>query len=210
MLLLEPHNLPFAVALALMVLLLVLQLIGVGDGEVDADTGGEADFDLSGGGVLDAVTTLLGLGRVPLFVWLMVFLLLFSTVGLGIQALAADLTGSPLYTLLAAVLAGGASLPLTAGLVRPLGRIMPGDESTAVGIDALLGKRAQITTGRATAGYPARARVVDHHGHAHHVMVEPHEAGDQLAEGDQVLLVRREGETFYAIPLGDRVLAPVE
>lgn len=206
---LADHNLPFALAIGLMLVLLVLQLIGVGDGEFDADAGGEAELDPTSGGALDAITTLLGLGRVPLFVWLVVFLALFSGLGLGIQALAASLTSGPLDGLLAAVLAGGAALPATAVLVRPLGRILPQDETTAVGRDALVGRRAQITHGRAAKGSAARAQVIDHHGQTHHVMVEPHDAGVQLLEGDALLLVRREGETFYGVPLGERRLEPV-
>ena len=40
-------------------------------------------------------------------------------------------------------------------------------------------------------------------------MVEPHESGSEMLEGDEVLLVRREGETFYCIALQERRLAPV-
>lgn len=214
--LLADYNLPFAIALGLMALLALLQLIGLGnfdstpdvDLDVDADVDAQA-MDVGGAGVLGAITTLLGLGRVPLFVWLMVFLLLFSVIGLSVQAFAADLAGAPLYSWLAAVIAGGAALPLTSGLVRPLGRIMPRDETSAVGIDSLVGRRATITTGRAAAGHPARARVRDRHGLDHYVMVEPHEAGSEMLEGDELLLVRREGETFFGIALAERKLAPV-
>ena len=40
-------------------------------------------------------------------------------------------------------------------------------------------------------------------------MVEPHEAGSEIHEGDEVLLVRRENETFYGVPLQERRLAPM-
>ena len=43
----------------------------------------------------------------------------------------------------------------------------------------------------------------------HNVMVEPHEASDEILEGDEVLLVRREGEVFYGVPLAERKLAPI-
>ncbi len=80
----------------------------------------------------------------------------------------------------------------------------------ALGLDSLVGRRATITTGRAAVGYPARAKARDHHGHAHHVMVEPHEAGSEFLQGDEVLLVRREGQRFFAVPLSERKLAPVD
>ena len=40
-------------------------------------------------------------------------------------------------------------------------------------------------------------------------MVEPHEDATEILEGDQVLLVRREGQTFFAVPLAERKLAPM-
>ena len=207
------YNLPFAIALGAMLLLGLLQLIGLGDfdggGDVDLDADG-AIADPTNAGLGGAITTLLGLGKVPFFAWLMVLLASFGMIGLGVQAFAADLTGSPLYPWLAAFIAGGAAVPATSVIVRPLGRIMPQDETTAVGLDSLLGKRGQITDGRAAKGSPARAKVRDRFGHAHYVMVEPHEDGSVIPAGDQVLLVRREGQVFFGVPLADRKLAPVE
>ncbi|MDG5747938.1 YqiJ family protein [Qipengyuania sp. XHP0207] len=210
MTLFEPHNLPFAAALAVMLILTLLQVIGLGDFDVDADIDVEADVgDPTSAGIGGAITSLLGLGRVPLFVWLITFLLAFATIGMSIQALATDLTGSPLYRWLAALFAAGASIPVTAVLARPIGALMPKDETSAVGLDSLVGKRGTVTTGRAAKGSPARTKVYDRHGQAHHVMVEPHEDASEMLEGDEVLLVRREGQTFFAVPLAERKLAPM-
>lgn len=205
------YNLPFAIALGLMALLGLLQVIGLGDfdaaGDVDLDV--DVDADPTAAGVGGAITTLLGLGRVPMLVWLVCFLLLFALIGMSIQVFAQQLTGGPLFVWLAALIAGAVSVPVTAGLVRPLGRILPQDETSAVGLGSLVGQRGIITTGHAAAGHPARAKVRDVHGHAHHVMVEPHEAGSIMHEGDEMLLVRREGQTFYGVPLAERKLAPI-
>ena len=202
--LLADHNLPFAVALAVMVLLALLQAFGLGhifgDHDVDAD---------SDGGLADGLLVALGIGRVPFMIWLASFLLAFAGLGVGIQALADSLAGAPLDRWLAAVLAGVAALPATGVLTRPLAYILPGDETSAVGLDSLVGRRARILIGRAAAGHPARAQVHDHFGHAHNVMVEPHEAGSEMLEGDEVLLVRRENETFYCVALQERRLSPV-
>lgn len=207
MALLADHNLPFAVALAVMVLLALVQLLGLGGFALDADT--DLDGDTTADGAADGLASLLGIGRVPLMIWLALFLLVFAALGVSIQALAESLTGSPLYVWLAAALAGAAALPVTGALTRPLARILPGDESTAVGLESLVGRRGTITTGRATAGSPARARVLDRFGHAHHVMVEPHDAGQAIGEGAEVLLVRREGNLFFGVPLADPQLAPL-
>lgn len=203
--LLESHNLPFAAALCVMLVLAVVQMTGIGDflGDHDVDAGhGLAD------GPMDGLLSLFGVGRVPFPIWLALFLLLFAALGLGIQQLAESLTGGAFDAWLAAIFAGGAALPAAGILARPLGAVLPGDETTAVSVDTLLGRRATIAEGIARSGSPARARVVDRHGLAHHVMVEPHEASSELHPGDEILLVRREGETFYATALAERRLSP--
>ena len=70
---------------------------------------------------------------------------------------------------------------------------------TAFEIDDLVGRAGTITVGRAALGSPARTRVLDPHGQAHHVLVEPNDPSQTFAEGDTVLLVRREGAGFRAI-----------
>ena len=213
--LLADYNLPFAIAFGAMLLISVMQIIGVGDlfdSDVDFDIDTDVDTSADFGGsasIMGGITTLLGIGRVPFLIWLVTFLFLFAAIGVGLQSLASDLLGAPLHALLAAVVSFGATLPATATLVRPLARIMPQDETSAVGIDSLVGRRATITTGTARQGYPARAKAYDRHGQAHNVMVEPHEAGSEIHEGDEVLLVRREGQTFFGVPLAERKLAPL-
>ena len=198
--LLAPHNLPFAVALAVLAALAVLQLVGLGDfGEADADLDVDADGEVGLGGSLVGA---LGLGRLPLLMWLSLFLAVFGLLGLSGQQLAEGLTGAPLSALLAGALALVSALPLTGVLARPLARILPHDETTAVPIDSLVGRRGRIVIGRATRGSPARTAVADAHGHLHHVMAEPPEAGTTLAEGEDVLLTARHGELFQAIRVG--------
>lgn len=210
MTLLEPHNMPFAAALVIMLILAVVQLIGIadfGDADFDLDTDGDG---LPDAGMFDGLLTLLGIGRVPLTIWLALFLFLFAGIGLSVQELATSLTGSPLYSWLAAVIAGVAALPVTGVFARPLGRILPKDHTTAISTESLIGRRATITDGIARAGSPARAKVKDVHGQTHHVMVEPHEASSEIHAGDEVLLVRREGGQFYATALAERRLSPTQ
>lgn len=205
------YNLPFAIAFGVMLVLVVLQVIGLGDMDLDADLDVEIDpatGDPTSAGLGGAITSLLGLGKVPLFVWLIVFLLVFAVLGMGIQALAADLTGSPLYPWLAALFSAGGAIPATAIVARPIGHLMPQDETTAVGLQSLVGRRGIVTTGTARRGSPARTKVYDRHGQAHHVMMEPHEGTGEVGEGQEVLLVRREGQLFYGQPSAERKLSP--
>lgn len=208
----EAHNMPFAVAFVLVLLLAMAQALGLGD-----FLGGDAEADLTAGvegqavpeaGTLDGLFTLLGIGRVPFTVWLALFLFGFAAIGVSIQALAESITGAALDRWLAAPVAAAAAAPITGLLAKPLGKILPQDETSAVGTETLLGRRATITDGVARAGSPARARVNDVHGHPHHVMVEPHESSSEMHAGDEILLVRRDGDRFYATALAERRLAP--
>lgn len=196
--LLAPHNLPFLIALGLLALVALVQVSGLGDVIEDAGDFGSPD-GLEAAGFGEAVASLLGLGRVPLLIWLASLLLIFGSIGLIGQAWFAGLFGAPLSAGWAALLAGGATLPLNSLAMRPLGAVMPRDETTAISLDALVRRDAEIQIGTARAGSPARARVVDIHGQTHFVMVEPHDHTQELNAGDTVLLVRREGQTFYGV-----------
>ena len=196
--LLEPHNLPFLIAFGSLAVIAVLQLSGIseaieGAGEFDAPDGLEV------GGFGEALTTLLGLGRVPLLIWLAALLFVFGATGVIGQAVLASMLGAPLSAGWAMLAAGAAALPLNSLAMRPLAAIMPKDETTAISLDELVRRDAEIQIGTARAGSPARAKVIDVHGQAHFVMVEPHEQTLELNAGDTVLLVRREGQTFYGV-----------
>ncbi|WP_156255084.1 OB-fold-containig protein, partial [Sandarakinorhabdus oryzae] len=110
---------------------------------------------------------------------------------------------------MAAAAATAAAVPLVRGCSRPLARILPLDETTAVDIESLVGRRARIVLGNADAGSPARAEVIDAHGQRHFVMVEP--AGDtQLTPVDLLLLVGRDGPHFRAVIIPDDVFSELK
>ncbi|MGH6782517.1 MAG: OB-fold-containig protein, partial [Sphingomonadaceae bacterium] len=113
-----------------------------------------------------------------------------------------NLTGALLPGWIAAPAAGVAALPVTGLLARGLARILPQDETTAIDLGDLVGLSATIVVGRATEGAPAKARVRDHFGQTHYVMAEPDNHGQALSEGEEILLVRREGHVFRAIATG--------
>ncbi|WP_114521323.1 YqiJ family protein [Altererythrobacter sp. ZODW24] len=208
--LLADHNIPFAVALAIMALLAVAQLFGLSDfgGDAEIDLDADIDGDLDAGGFADGLASLIGLGRVPFTIWLAAFLFLFAGLGVGIQQLADGLTGAPFAAWAAAAISGIVTLPVTGLVTRPLEKLIPRDETSAVNVDSLLGRRATISIGTAAHGSPARAQVLDRHGRTHQVMVEPDDAAAVIPADEIVLLVRREGETFYAIEVSPRQLSP--
>jgi len=185
-LLIAPEAVVFTAAWVLMLAIGAIEALGLG--------GGDFDLDLDSG-----IFDWLGVGRVPVLVLLIAFLAAFGSVGLAGQQTALEWTGALLSPWIAIPAALVVALPLTAGLSRVLARIIPQDETTAFEIDDLVGRPGIITVGRAASGSPARTRVVDPHGQAHHVLVEPNDPAESFAEGDTVLLVRREGIGFRAI-----------
>lgn len=188
-----PANLPFSVALLVMLMIGAVEAFGLGASAVHLDL--HADVD--GGGDL---LGWLGIGRVPLLMLLVVFLALFGLIGLSIQQFAGPL---PLW--IAAPAAAAAALPLTGFGARGLARIMPGDETTAVSLDSLVGRRGTITIGTARRGSPAQARVADIHGQVHYVMVEPYDDDHSIGEGETVRLDRRDGNIFIGVGRTDRI-----
>lgn len=202
MTLLEPHNLPFLIALIALVLISLAQILGLGDmfDSGDADVDLDVDPDVTGSsGALEGAFSLLGLGKVPFLMWLMLLLFAFAAIGVAGQTLVEGVFGSPFSPTLAGLLAGAAAFPVNGILTRPLARLLPQDETSAVSLDSLVRRDAEIQIGTAKQGSPARSKVIDAFGHPHFVMVEPHDPALALEEGETVLLVRREGEVFFAI-----------
>ena len=130
MTLLEPYNLPFAIALAALFAVGLMQLVGAGDffygaGDVEIDMDADVADGVEASGFMDGLMTLLGLGKVPFLIWLSTLLFVFALIGVVGQALINGATGSPLPAGLAALLATGAAVPLNGLLVRPIGKLFP-------------------------------------------------------------------------------------
>ena len=185
-----PANLPFAVSLTVMVLIGLVEALGLGASAAHLDI----DADAHAGDLLGW----LGIGQVPLLMLLVVFLAAFGLIGLAVQQAV-----GPFSPAIASAIAAAVAFPATGIGARGLARIMPRDETTAVSLDTLVGKRGTITIGTARRGSPAQARVKDVHGQSHYVMVEPQEEEHPFAQGETVLLVRRDGNIFTALGAAD-------
>ena len=166
------------------------------------DLDGHVDGNVDGGWL-----DWLGLGgELPLLIWLTSLLGCFAVTGIAIQQGATSLTGSPLHWVAASAGALIAGLLLNTLAVNALARVMPRFESSVISTDDLLRQRGTILEGTARRGAPARAKVIDLHGQAHFVMVEPHDDADAIASGETALLVRREGKLFFALPEANALL----
>jgi hypothetical protein len=202
------ENLPFSVSLAVMLALAMLEgvgmLVGAGlfsfidnllpDIDIDADLP-----DVESPGVVSQVLGWFLIGKVPFVVVFIVLLTTFGIAGYIVQSSVQSLTGSLIPALLASPMAMLMALPATRLSVAGIARIMPRDETEAVSSDSFVGRVAVITTGNARAGYAAQARLRDEHGQTHYVMVEPDSAKEQLPQGSEVLLIKKQGVHFTAI-----------
>jgi hypothetical protein len=184
------ENLAFVVAIAIMMLIGLIEAFGLGAGAL----GHDLDLDADGHWL-----SWLGIGRVPLMIVLVIFLGLFGLTGIIGQQIIHGMTGGLLPALIAIPGSAALALPATSLSARLLAKILPQDETTAIDVSQLVGLHAQIVVGRAEQGSPARARVSDFYGQSHYVLVEPDEPSTSFAQGDEVLLVRKEQNVFRAI-----------
>jgi hypothetical protein len=211
-----PQNLPFSVALTIMFGLALLEgaglLLGAGLSSVldKLVPGIDIDVDLPDVQSPGMVSQLLGwlyVGKLPFLVVLIVLLMSFGLSGLLLQHLSLTLSGGLLPALLAAPLALVPALPVTRLTTAGLARILPRDETEAVSRQSFIGRVAIITMGTARHGLAAQARLYDQYGQRHYVMVEPDNHEEVLHTGSEVLLVRRSGHGFIAIPNPSSVLS---
>ncbi|WP_239483363.1 YqiJ family protein [Burkholderia sp. MS455] len=204
-----PGNAPFVVAIALMIVIGVLECVSMLLGLSLTEHAGNLlvlHFGLDhadGGPDASVVGQFLGwlhVGRVPLLILLILFLLGFSVLGLALQTSLQAVAGFMLPTALAVGLATVAALPFVRHTGKFVARFLPQSETTAVSEADFIGRTARIVTGEASLGNPAEARLVDEHGQQHYVRVEPDEAGRAFAKGTTVLLVSRiSGSRYHAI-----------
>jgi hypothetical protein len=190
-----PENLIFSSALCLMLLIGLVEALGLG----------VAGGDLEGLDGDNSMLAWLGMGPLPLSIALIVLLGTFGLAGLAAQQVAAAWSGQPLSALPAALGALLIALPATRLLGGALAKCLPADETTAVSLGSLVGRRGRIVLGTASADLPARARVRDAFGHSHYVMVAPHLPEEALGEGDEILLVGRAGDAFLAIAVAPHI-----
>lgn len=206
---------PFAFALIVLLAIFVLEVVGAllgapwsalfGDTDVDVDVDVDADLDADvdagAGGGLSAVSGIfswVGIGRVPLTIFLAAFFATFGASGTIIQQIA-DGLGGLLPAWLASLIALPPALFCTRWISIGFAKLFPKDTSTAVSQDSLVGNVAEVTVGTATSDLPAEARTNDRFGHVHYVRVRPERTDDRFPKGTRVLLMAKKGAVFDAI-----------
>lgn len=218
--LLAPPNLPFAVALLTTLGLGAIEIVtaffgatlsGLLDsvlpdfdghvGATDAGTGTEITAEgVHTLGVVGHALDWLHLGRVPALVLLLTLLGSFGTFGLLLQTLVRNIFGGLAPAWLMAVPAFALSLPAVRVVGSVFVRFFPNEETSAVSRTSFVGRAALVTTGIATLGNPAQAKLTDEHGQTHYLLVEPEAPGIELPAGMTVILTAHAGAVFKAIP----------
>jgi hypothetical protein len=152
-------------------------------------------------GPFDSALGWLHVGKVPVLVLMVIFLASFALTGFALNMVAHRLFGLYLTVWIAVPVALITALPIVRILGAGLAHMIPSDETFAVTLDTLVGRVATVVSGTARNGYPAQAKVLNQHGQALYVMVEPDTHGAEFAQGASILLVRQiSGTRFAGIP----------
>lgn len=227
--LLDSSIAPFTLALGLLFGLLAMELIFslvgaslIGDSDVDIavpdapDIAGldidfdgldvdAADFELAD---FDDVATVdapsglshwLGLGKVPVLIWLAAALLAFGLSGMALQLLLEQLIGYSLPPLLAILPAGFCGLWFASKFGAVFARLLPKTETHALSERSLGRRMGIITQGTAARGRPAEVRVTDRFGNTHHLRAEPLRDDAELPQGTEVLVLRQRRKDGYLL-----------
>lgn len=162
--------------------------------EIDAE-----GVELSGGSA--ALSAWLGLGRVPLAIWVASLLTGFGLSGFILQSAANGLLGFTLAAPIAALIAAAPALGFTRHLSGFLGHIIPKTETSAVSKRGMGGQHGVVTQGTARRGQPAEVRIKDRHGNMHYLRVEPYEDDTELPQGTEVYVIRNRDGSFRAMEI---------
>lgn len=198
---LAPESWPFSVAALVLLAIAVIEGMGLLTG-LSLSAWLDHLLPEAGGlhGVSEAWLGWLHVGKVPLLILLALFLTAFSVIGFTANTLVKSLLGFYPPALLAAPLAFLGTLPVVRLSGAAIARLVPGDETSAVTLDSLVGHVASVINGTARVGFPAEARVKNEHGLTLYVHVEPDNNASTFSAGDSVLLVRQiSGSRFQAI-----------
>lgn len=176
--------------------------------DIDFGDADPADFELDSAPstvVTDGPGALgwLGIGKMPILIWLAALLLGFGVTGYAVQGIAKALIAAPLPWQVVAVPAAAAGLWFTRTFGALFARALPKTESTAMSARHLGKRYGTVTQGTARRGVPSEVRVTDGHGNTHYLRGEPLKDEDEIPAGTRVLVLRhRLDQGYRLVPMG--------
>ena len=210
----DPANRVFVWGLALVAAVLVLEvvaltmggfsLMGDSDADVDVDVDTDADFSNSHHMDVDAgfahnLSEITGFGKLPLMVFIVLFVGMFSVFGLATNAVFHFYLPSLMNVALSSLVSFLITVPVTGRIAGVIARILPKDESNAISLNDLVGSEGTIINGAATNGISALVLVKDLHGVTHQVSVRTLEEGLAIPEKSRVRLVQKSDQGFFYV-----------
>ncbi|MEM9786939.1 MAG: YqiJ family protein [Pseudomonadota bacterium] len=221
---LAPQAYPFSIALCVVLGLFILEIISlilggsimaIGSDAPDVDLDIDADFDIDidadadldieadvdAGAAPAGLLGWLGIGEVPVLIWLVSFLTIFGLTGLVILNTGAALTGLTIPLATSVPLATAVAIYCARFIARVVATIMPKTESTAMRARFLGGHHGTITQGTAKRGSPAEAKIKDRHGNTHYLRVEPLEDDVEIPQGADVHVIRKRDGMFFVVDI---------
>lgn len=149
-------------------------------------------------GPLGAWASWINAGGVPLLVVIVLLLSAFSVFGFALQGVVTRFT-EPLPAMIAALLALIPAFPATHWLSRLVARIIPREETAAIGQDDFIGLVGTVTLGPLDQGNPGSVRVKDKYDNIHTLRTQA-ASGYVIETGARVIIVHGSDGLFQAIP----------
>ncbi|MDE4174941.1 DUF1449 family protein [Phaeobacter sp. PT47_59] len=141
----------------------------------------------------------LGLGRMPMVIWLGAVLLGFGLSGMGLQVALSSSFGLTAPAWVAVLPAGAFAFWFARIFGAGFARLLPQTETEVLSERNLGRRRGVVTQGTAARGRPAEVRVIDGYGNAHYLRAEPLTEGETIAQGTEVLVIRDRRKGSYVL-----------
>ncbi|MCC1491382.1 OB-fold-containig protein [Cognatishimia sp. F0-27] len=145
------------------------------------------------------VAGFLGLGKMPLLIWIGCMLFAFGSTGLVIQSITRNAFGFEWPWIVASVPAAIVAVVFTRKFGMFFARMIPKTETQALS-ERHLGRRpGVITQGTAARGKPAEVRVTDRYGNTHYLRAEPLRDDLSIPQGSEVIVLRHRRDGGYLL-----------
>lgn len=174
-----------------------LSLMGMVDDISPIELNIDADVGIDGG--FTSLLSWLCLDKLPLMIWLVIFLTGFGLTGYLTNFISIHATGFPLENFIAVPIAIVLGLFICGSLGSKLAQLMPKNESSAAHDADLEGRIAEITIGKASQGSPAEAKCIDDYHQMHYVMVEPIEPEQVFNQHEKVILITKQAHSWLVM-----------